>query len=120
MTHSLFIKRSIFALYAILVGYLSLRTTAGPGIEHVDKVMHFGVYGLFAVLGFTAVRSARAFFWICLAIIAYGGLLEVAQFYAADRVMSLYDFTANTFGVLTGAAVAIMVKNPWRQRPGTP
>jgi VanZ family protein len=37
--------------------------------------------------------------------IAYGGLLEVAQSYMPGRVMSGYDFMANTLGVVLGAVV---------------
>lgn len=97
--------------YALFIGFMSLRQSEGPGIEHLDKVLHFGAYGLFAVLGFIASKDKKTFLFVCSAIILYGGFLEWAQFYLVDRDMSLYDFTANSAGVLIGAIVVHLVKN---------
>ena len=97
----------------MFIGFMSLRQIEEPGIEHVDKVMHFGAYGLFAVLGFFASKNTKTFFFVCLAIILYGGFLEWAQPRVADRHMSLYDFIANSGGVLVGALAVHWIKN-WR------
>lgn len=108
-------KTGLLVAYAVLVGLISLRPGEGPGIEHADKVSHFVVYGFFAVLGFMAAKNTRMFYIICVAIIVYGGLLEVAQYYVISREMSLLDFIANTLGVLVGIAVVTLATN-WSQK----
>ena len=104
-------KIIILIAYAFFIGFMSLRQFDGPGIEHADKVMHFGAYGLFTILGGFASKNTKTFFFLCLAIILYGGMLEWAQSHVADRHMSLYDFFANSVGVLIGAIVVQSVKN---------
>ena len=111
-------KIIVLIAYAFFIGFMSLRQIEGPSIEHVDKVFHFGAYGLFAILGFIASKDTKTFFFVCLAIILYGGLLEWAQFYVVERDMSVFDFAANTVGVLVGALIAHLVRN--RLRPKAP
>ena len=95
----------VFALYAVLVAFVSLREGTGGGGQYLDKLMHLLVYYIFAVVGYRAIRAGRGYWLVCLGIIAYGGLLEVAQSYTPGRFMSAYDMLANTLGVLLGAAV---------------
>lgn len=95
----------VFFCYAALVTVLSLRPSSGPGVEHLDKITHLLAYYIFAVLGYRILRDGRHYWAVCLAIIAYGGLLEVAQSYTPDRFMSGYDLVANTLGVALAALV---------------
>jgi VanZ family protein len=71
----------------------------------MDKVVHLLVYYIFAVLGYRSLANKGNYVYMCLAIIAYGGLLELGQSYIPGRDMSGYDFLANTLGVMLGAAV---------------
>ena len=112
-------KISLLVIYALFIGFMSLRQGDGPDVEHADKVMHFAAYGLFAVLGFIASKTKKVFFNMCVAIIAYGGLLEVAQFYTVGREMSVYDFIANSLGVLAGAWAATMAKSLGQKQLGS-
>ena len=93
----------IFTLYAAAVAFVSLRPATGGGIEHMDKVFHLVIYCLFAMLGYRVVRAVRPYVALCLGIILYGGLMEVAQSFTPDRFMSGYDMIANTLGVVLGA-----------------
>ena len=95
----------VFILYAGVVAFVSLRPGMGSGVEHLDKVTHLLVYYIFAVLGYRALKGGRNYTYVCLGIIAYGGLLEVVQSYMPGRIMSGYDFMANTLGVVLGAVV---------------
>ena len=96
----------IFLSYASLVTFFSLRTsTADPGIEHLDKLTHLLVYYIFAVFGYRMLQGRPHYWAVCLGIVAYGGLLEVAQSYTPGRLMSGYDMVANTVGVVLGALV---------------
>ncbi len=100
------INRAVFLLYGVFVAFSSLRSIDGIAIEHSDKFFHLVTYGLFAALGFRAVSGRRAFVYLCIGIIIYGGLMEVAQSFTPGRTMSVYDFLANTIGVLIGAFTA--------------
>lgn len=95
----------IFAIYAGIVTVTSLRPGNDVNIDSMDKVVHFLVYYIFAVLGYRSLANKRYYLHMCLAIIAYGGLLELGQSYIPGRDMSGYDFLANALGVVLGAAV---------------
>ena len=96
----------LFLVYAIFMAYVSLRSMSGIELEHSDKFFHFIAYGLFAVLGFRTVSGRKAYMYLCLGIVVYGGLMEVAQSFTPRRMMSVYDFIANTIGVFIGVISA--------------
>ena len=96
---------AIFFVYAGLVAYVSLRQGVGASIDPWDKLLHLLVYYIFAVFGYRAIRAGRGYWLVCLGIIAYGGVLELAQSYTPGRYMSAEDMLANTLGVLLGAAI---------------
>lgn len=91
--------------YAAAVAFASLRPAGGASLDPWDKLLHFLTYAVFAALACRAVREERHLFYACLGIIAYGGLMEVLQSFMPERVMSGYDFLANTLGVVVGALV---------------
>ena len=95
----------IFVAYAAIVAAMSLRPGVDANIDSLDKVVHLLVYYIFAVFGYRALQNKRYYPYLCLGIIAYGGLLELGQSYIPGRDMSAYDLLANTIGVLLGAAV---------------
>ncbi len=95
----------IFAIYAGIVAVTSLRPGDDVNLEPLDKVVHLLVYYIFAVLGYRALANKAYYLYLCLGIIAYGGLMEIGQSWIPGRQMSAYDFLANTLGVALGAAV---------------
>ena len=102
----------ILSCYTALVAYASLRPATTSGLDPWDKLGHFVVYTLFAVLAGSAARTRRELLLLCIAIAAYGGLLEILQSFQPGRVMSLGDFLANAGGVLLGGLAAIAGKSP--------
>jgi VanZ family protein len=103
------INFSIFLSYALLVAYLSLRSADGSINEPWDKVGHFVLYAVFSMLGYRLQNDPRKYLYICVAIVAYGGLMEIGQSLMPDRTMSGYDFLANAIGVTIGAVVARLI-----------
>lgn len=95
----------VFFGYTVLITFLSLRPASGSSVEHLDKLTHLLAYYIFAVLGYRMLNGGRHYLPLCLGIIAYGGLIEVAQSYMPSRFMSGYDLAANTLGVVLGALV---------------
>jgi VanZ family protein len=109
-----FVNSLVFVFYAVLVAFVSLRPMSGATIEPWDKVLHLVIYAVFAVLGYQALKEGRRYFYVCLGIIAYSALIEVGQSYMPGRVMSGYDFLANTVGVVFGAVVVRRVRSDVR------
>ncbi len=96
----------VFVGYGSLVALLSLLPPGDLGPGQWDKLAHFSCYALFAVLAFRVAKRGNGFLALCLGIVIYGGLLEYAQSLTPDRMMSTYDFLANTLGVIVGGLVA--------------
>lgn len=96
----------IFIGYGALVALLSLLPAGELGPGQWDKLAHFSCYALFAILAFRVDKGRVAFGALCLGIVLFGGLLEYAQSMTPDRMMSVYDFLANTLGVIVGALMA--------------
>ncbi len=94
---------AIFVSYAVLVAFLSLQPGGGSFIGPYDKVAHFLTYGIFAALAHRMNLSRRHYIYVCIGIVAYSGLLEIAQSFVPGREMSAFDLLANTSGVLLGA-----------------
>jgi VanZ family protein len=92
----------IFVSYAVVVAILSLQPGDGSSIGPYDKVAHLVTYGIFAALAHRMNLSARHYVYVCIGIVAYSGLLEVAQSFVPGREMSVLDLLANASGVLVG------------------
>jgi VanZ family protein len=95
----------VLIFYAVLVAFLSLSPGSGSSAEHWDKVVHLITYAVFAGLGYRVIKEGRGYLFLCLGIIVYSGLIEVAQSYMPGRVMSGYDLLANAVGVAIGASI---------------
>ena len=83
-------------------------------IPHLDKLVHFTFYFVFAFLGCLGYRELksknttikRAVFLSILAAVIYGMVIEVLQGVAtADRDPDILDFLANSVGAFLGAYV---------------
>jgi VanZ family protein len=96
----------VLAAYALFVAVMSLRPADSISLQPWDKLLHIVTYAIFALLARRAIGGDRRFAAASLGIVAYGGLLEVAQSLVPGRVMSGYDFLANALGVVLGALAA--------------
>jgi VanZ family protein len=95
----------VFITYAGIVAVVSLLPGANNSGEHLDKVVHLLVYYIFAVFGYRMLSNKQHYFYLCLGIIIYGGLIELGQSYTPGRDMSGFDLAANIAGVALGAVV---------------
>ena len=78
-----------------------------PAIREPDKFLHFLAYFGLAGLATTAFRHRRSIILAALALIAFGGALEILQAYTG-RDAEWLDEVANTIGVLTGACGGLL------------
>ncbi|MFN4122321.1 MAG: VanZ family protein [Flavobacteriales bacterium] len=86
-------------------------------IVNFDKAAHFLVFGLLCFLWLRFVWQFKltqqgkksSVLIVALAIIFYGGFMEVLQgvFYA-DRTADVFDFIANSLGVITAVVISFM------------
>ncbi|MBR3370161.1 MAG: VanZ family protein [Rhodobacteraceae bacterium] len=81
--------------------------------EHVDKLVHFGV---FFVVAFPAY-VARMSFWpvILVGLVAYGGAVELIQPHFG-RSAEFADFIANSLGVVAALPCAIWFRYQKRSK----
>lgn len=86
---------------------------------HFDKVVHFGIYFVLAILLTAAFlkgeRYKRSYFFSGLASAFTGISFELVQKYLTiDRSGAIDDIAANTIGVLAGIAFYhLLIKGKW-------
>lgn len=71
---------------------------AAPGIKYIDKIGHFGVYGLLATLLCRLGSGWRAGWWALLAVSLYGVSDEWHQSFVPGRSTEVADWVADTAG----------------------
>ena len=98
-----------FITYTCFVTFASLRPMDGIAIGNWDKVGHIALYFVFALLGYRVVSNPRHYLLLCLGIVVYGGLMELAQSFTPGRMMSVYDILANAAGVVIAVAFTRML-----------
>ena len=99
-------------IYTILIFVLSsfpLDSIPKVGILNFDKFVHvveYTIYGILLMLAFSTAESSKiaknAFVISLLVGIAYGGSDEIHQLFVVGRKSSVYDFAADSFGVVVG------------------
>jgi VanZ family protein len=97
----------LFVFYTVFIAFVSLQPASGISIGNWDKVFHLASYAVFAVLAYGVVQNPRHYIYLCVAIVAYGALMEFGQSFMPGRFMSGYDFLANTLGVMLGAVMVV-------------
>jgi len=99
----------VFLIYTAFVTFASLRPMDSGALGDWDKLGHLGLYFVFALLAYWVTSKPRYYAYLCMGIVAYSGLMEVAQSFMPGRVMSAYDLLANALGV----AVAMGLTRVW-------
>lgn len=108
------------ALWAILIEVL----TSWPNPPSVgflpagsDKVIHFKLYAIFAFLVARAAKPGkpplRAMVVIAIALFVWGALDEWHQIFIPGRGADVYDWTADSLGVIAG----LVIRRLWAARP---
>ena len=105
------------SLVAIVLGiaYLSLTPLESITIGN-DKISHFIAYGvLMSNVGLLTYHKTKSFLVGITLSLAYGALIEVAQYFVPGRFMSGYDMLANAGGVGFGVLVTLLFYKPVRK-----
>ncbi len=108
-------------LYLGLIFFISSRPNLKPpGVDFflMDKMVHFVEYAILGVLlfdgiGRAIIRSNFGSFVFLLAVgSSVGALDEIFQSYIPGRMMSIFDYLADTIGVAAGLSLAFL----WNMR----
>jgi VanZ family protein len=87
---------------------------AGPDVDNIDKVAHFGVFGLLGTLLCRVRPTWRGAGWALLAASAFGATDEWHQASVPGRTPDLGDWIADTLGA--ALAVSLYVGWGWYRR----
>ncbi|HKL33127.1 MAG TPA: VanZ family protein [Tangfeifania sp.] len=89
--------------YGLFIPATELPTKPFLNIPHFDKIVHFGLFFVFCLLLFRPFRKLKVnpYFWAPAISLFLAASLEVAQqAVSSSRSSNLYDFIANTAGIL--------------------
>lgn len=111
--------RTILVLLLLAVSYLAL-TPKPPvhidtGWDKLNHLLAFAALAFAGGLGFSQSRDRQTF--LLLALLAYGGLVEVLQLYVPGRAGEWADLLADTIGIACGAVTAAYVLRVAATRP---
>lgn len=115
MGRRLIIYIAIFFTIAIAVGSLiSIKNIAEPKIHNLDKIIHFGAYGVLALswlLSFKKnIESKKYASLTAFVVFVYGIIIEVLQgTLTSYRQVDFYDILANFAGITIALLVFSMV-----------
>lgn len=95
-----------------VIAVLTLAPMPSSGVPGIDKVYHVLA---FAALAFPMSAVApRSFVWVFLAVIAYGGMIELIQ-PLTGRTADWEDLLADAVGSALGSGFGLLVGWGWRR-----
>lgn len=98
-----------------VIGFSLLPSPPQADLPHWDKLNHLVAY---ALLMFWFAQLTAQWLRLAAALLALGGVLELAQGLTGHREASVLDMLANVLGIALGAALAWRLPNPlkWLER----
>ena len=102
----------------LLVTWLCLRPSAGTEqwFPHADKVQHAAAFLGLAVL-LLALVERRHYAAVCVALLVFGGAIEVAQYLMPyGRSAEWADLAADGLGIVLAGLVSLAIQESWLQR----
>lgn len=102
-----------WAIIALVI-YGSLEhPTGNVPLQISDKLVHFGAYWLMS-FWFAGVLAQRRYPWLAIALLAFGGAIEVLQgAMGYGRDADWNDMLANALGIFTALGVAYAGAGAW-------
>lgn len=100
--------RVLLLALLIVVSWLAFKPVTGPAaFEHLDKVEHVLAFGTLAVVASLCGAPGPGLAWrVALALLAYGGFIELVQTQLPTRTGSLDDLVADAAGIALGLWLA--------------
>ena len=116
LEHKLFILIPLGYTLLLTIGSLIKPVEIDDVPDHFDKLVHAGSYFVLATLWFVwkyfRTTKTHSFFYICLALIAYGIFIEYLQgTWTTYRSSDIYDGLANGIGVILAWIILYVIFN---------
>lgn len=109
-----FLQRPLLTLWCLallLTAVLGLTAAAAPPAHHhVDKLIHMTVFAGLALIPMAGFGRLPWALGAAVALIPFGGLIEVGQSLVPGRNGSMGDAAANVLGVLLGIGAGGMLR----------
>lgn len=98
---------SIWALVILISSLFPTSEVPTVTWPYADKVMHFGIYAVLAVLmlrGFALynINHMQGYIFTLILGMGYGILMELVQLFVPGRQADVFDIMANTMGLACG------------------
>ncbi len=94
----------VYSVAITILSFISLKNTPDLGIDFADKLVHFAIYFLFALLWFNHFNSKKipkSIVKSILLAIFYGIVIEVLQESLTNsRQFDYYDIVSNAIGAM--------------------
>lgn len=107
---NLFYRLPVLALCSIIFWLSSMPVSGTQLFSNADKVLHFAIYGMLAILVSRAIRKEKPLFSdtnikiaSILLVSLYGLSDEIHQAFVPDRTPSIFDLMADCLGSITGS-----------------
>ena len=105
--------------WAVLIFTASSFSTSGlpPTFPHADKVAHFIIYGILALLLYRALHGERKFGPLAAMLLSvllasvYGALDEFHQYFVPTRSTDVADWMADTLGALIASTCRAFIRH---------
>ncbi len=113
---------AVFISVVCLMNFNEVPQVNKINIPHLDKMVHFVLYSIFAILCLWSINSNQQFLkkavGVFLFCVAFGILIECLQdYFTTTRSAELLDVLANTFGVVSGILLTALFKNKNKTSP---
>jgi VanZ family protein len=103
--------RVVFVVLVVVVAFFAVVPV--PPKEFTtgwDKLNHTSAFAALALVGRVAFPAGRRAAWaLALALLAYGGLIEIVQLYVPGRDSEWADLLGDTIGVAIGIGLAALL-----------
>jgi len=119
----LLLRNIIWAIVIFILCAMPSESIPDPhlNIPHVDKVVHFGMFFILALLVCNELEyqtrlSLRKIYItaVCIAFV-YGGIIELLQQYCFNRSGDVADLLADVVGAIAGCLVYPLLKRWYRK-----
>jgi VanZ family protein len=105
MRHKIFVAYVAFMVLVFLVPVPTIPLAEG---NHVDKLVHFGIFLGFALLLY--IDRASKMVWILLISFGFAGGIELVQWFLPYRDADWWDFLAGAAGAGLGVLLVSVVE----------
>ncbi len=119
----LLLRNIIWAIVIFILCAMPSESIPDPhlNIPHVDKVVHFGMFFILALLVCNELEyqtrlSLRKIYItaVCIAFV-YGGIIELLQQYCFNRSGDVADLLADVVGAIAGCLIYTQLKRCYRK-----